>query len=54
MHIILVIVVHVQLGFIVPRHNKITLVKKFPLIVCYLLWVYYFVSSALQIRYGYP
>lgn len=54
LHLLLVVFVHVQLGFIVPKQHSITYDRKLPLIMIYLLWAYYFVNSALQIRYGYP
>ncbi|TNV87609.1 hypothetical protein FGO68_gene11570 [Halteria grandinella] len=53
-HVILVVYVHIDIGLVVPKHNNITFDKKFPLVLMYLLWVYYFIQSALQIRHGYP
>lgn len=59
-HVFLVILVHVQLGFIVPRHfsnnsnSIITLSTSTPLLIYYLLFVAYFIASALQIKHGYP
>ena len=38
---------HIELGFVVPKTDNITYKKKFPLVLMYLLWVYYFVYSAL-------
>jgi len=50
LHVILVLIVHIELGLLIPRQNPV----KFPLILNYLLWVHYFVHSSLQIKHGYP
>ena len=54
LHLFLVFLVHIQLGFLIPRHNLVPLSDKFSLLFIYTLWILYFIASSLQIRYGYP
>lgn len=54
LHVILVLIVHIELGMIITRHNAVSLAHKLPLILNYFSWVYYFVQSCLQLKYGYP
>ena len=51
-HVTLVIFVHVQLCMIIPRETLtlLTPTKRLPLILYYLVWLNYFVLSALQLR----
>jgi|LauGreDrversion4_2_1035121.scaffolds.fasta_scaffold17296_6 hypothetical protein len=53
LHVFLVILVHIELGIVVPRHfsnnngNIISLSTSIPLMLYYLLFVAYFVFSSL-------
>jgi piezo-type mechanosensitive ion channel component 1/2 len=48
--------VHYELCMILPRDSLSLLnpTKRLPLIFYYLIWLYYFTLSALQLRDGYP
>lgn len=55
-HVVLVLYVHYELCMILPRDSLslLTPSKRLPLIFYYLIWLYYFTLSSLQLRDGYP
>jgi hypothetical protein len=53
-HVILVMIVHIELGIVLPRQNALPICGKVSLVINYFLWVYYFVESCLQLKHGYP
>ena len=55
-HVFLVLYVHYELCMILPRDSLslLTPSKRLPLIFYYLIWLYYFTLSSLQLRDGYP
>ena len=54
LHVMLVLFVHIELGFFIPMRSQVKMSKRFTLVIMYLLCVMYFVSSAQQIKHGYP
>jgi hypothetical protein len=51
---VLVLAVHVQIGFLLPIPQGVKLAKNGSLMTYYFLWVLHFVFAALQIKHGYP
>jgi hypothetical protein len=45
--IFLVLFIHIELMLVVPKENSILYKNKFALILMYILWIWYFVLSAL-------
>ena len=50
----LVIVIHIWLGFVLPRKTSYFFFDNHWIVVSYLFWLLYFIASANQIRHGYP
>ena len=47
MHISMIIFIHAQYGFVIPSRTATQMDKSLALVIAYILWVVYFIFSAL-------
>jgi hypothetical protein len=52
--VVLILVVHYYFFIVIPRKTNRRFQESPPLIIAYVLCSFYFLVSALQVRYGYP
>ena len=54
LYVLLVIFVHIFIGFVMPARQGIKLSQNIALFINYLLWMCHFLYAALQLKHGYP
>ena len=54
LYVLIVIYVHVYLGFYLPYEQGAKLSKNIALLINYLLWVCHFAFASAQLKHGYP